>query len=142
MALQGSKIIPIGDIGEVKQAEAASGCSEISISAIIGVSHLETHKICLRCSARVEPSTSMLGRYTKSECTTLQRYDICPDQLSSKMLFMASSKIYLLNAYGKVVKDLAEVTADAAVTEEALMKLSQLPTVMYNDKHVITDFSK
>ena len=72
----------------------------------------------------------------------LQRYDICPDQLSAKMLFMASSKIYSLNVYGKVVKDLAEVTDVAAVTEEALMKLSQLSTVMYNDKNVITDFSK
>ena len=69
-------------------------------------SHLGTHKICLRCNARVELSTSTLGRCTKSECAMLQRYDICADQLSVKMFFMAGSKIYSLNAYGKVVKNL------------------------------------
>ena len=72
----------------------------------------------------------------------LQRYDICPDQLSAKMLFMASSKIYSLNAYGKTCRDLAEVTDDAEVSEEALMKLPQLSTVTYNDKNIITDFLK
>ena len=139
--MQRSQVIPIGDIGEVKQTEANES-SEILNAAIIGVSHLGTHKICLRCNARVEPSTSTLGRCTKSECAMLQRYDICVDQLSAKMPFMASSKLYSLNAYGKVVRDLTEVTDDAAVTEVGLMKLPQLSTVTYNDKYVIIAFSK
>ena len=87
--MQGSRVIPIGDIGEVKQAEAlASVFSEISNASIVGVSHLGTHKICLRCSARVEPSTSILGRCTKSECAMLQRYGrstICKDALHGKL---------------------------------------------------------
>ena len=82
---------------------------------------------------RVEPSTSTLGRCTKSECAMLQRYDICADQLSAKMLFMAGSKIHSLNVYGKVVKDLAEVADDRAVTEKGLMKLPPLSSVTYND---------
>ena len=86
MAMQRSQIIPIGDIGEVMQID--DGTIEIHDATIVGVSHLGTHKICLRCSARVEPSSSStLGRCTKSECAMLQRYDICPDQLSAKMLF-------------------------------------------------------
>ena len=48
----------------------------------------------------------------------LQRYDICPDQLSAKMLFMANSKLHSITAYGKMVKDLAGVTDDKEVTEE------------------------
>ena len=142
MAMQGSRVIPISDIGEVRQADEESGCSEILNAAIIGVSHLGTHKICLRCNARVEPSTSTLGRCTKSGCAMLQRYDICTDQLSAKMLFMASSKIYSLNAYSKVVRDLAEVADDTEVTEEGLMKLPPLSSVTYNDINVIMAFSK
>ena len=88
MALQGSRTI--GDNEEVKQPDAESACSEISNAVIIGVSHLGTHKICLRCSARVELSTPMLGRCTKPMCAMLQRYDICPDQLSAKIIFMTN----------------------------------------------------
>ena len=59
---------------------------QILNAAIIEVSHLSTHKVCLRCNARVEASTSTLGRCMKSECVMLQRYNICVDQLSAKML--------------------------------------------------------
>ena len=88
MAMQGSWVIPVGDIWEVRQADEESGCSKILNAAIIDVSHLGTHKICLRCNATVELSTSTLGRCTKLECAMLQWYDICADQLSAKMLFM------------------------------------------------------
>ncbi|MDD9818754.1 MAG: hypothetical protein OXU61_11575 [Gammaproteobacteria bacterium] len=111
-------------------------------AAIIGVSHLGTHKICLRCNARVELSTSTLGRCTKLECAMLQRYDTCADQLSAKMLFMAGAIIYSLNACGKVVKDMAGVADDTEVTEEGLMELPPLSSVTYNDKNVIMAFSR
>ena len=55
------------------------------------------------------------------------------------MLFMTSSNIYSLNAFGKTCRDLAEVMNDTAVTKEALMKLPQLLNLMYNDKNVIID---
>jgi len=50
------------------------------------------------------------------------------------MLFMAGSIIYSLNAYGKVVKDMAEVADNTEVTEEGLMELPPLSSVTYNDK--------
>ena len=142
MGLQGSQIIPIGDIGNVKQAEEATTSSEILNAVIIGVSHLSNHKLCLRCNAQVEPSTSSMGRCTKPECAMLQRYYICSNQVSAKLSFMVSSKIHSLNAYGQVVKDLAEVSGDTEVTEEGLMKLPQLSIVAYNENNVITSFTK
>ena len=108
---------------------------------IIDVSQLGIHKICLRCKARVELSTSTMGRCSKSSCAILQRYNRCTDQLCAKMMFMAGSRIHSLTAYGQVVKDLAEVTDDAAVTEEILMNSSRLSTVTYNEKSVITGYS-
>lgn len=113
--MQGSRIIPIGDIGEVKQIEDGT-INEIHGVTIVGVSHLGTHKTYLRCSARVEPSSSILGRCTKSECAMLQRYDSCLDQLSAKMLFTANSKLHSITAYGKMIKDLAGVSDDKEVT--------------------------
>ena len=82
-----------------------------------------------------------LERCTKSKCAMLQRYDICPDHLSAKMLFMANSKIHCLNAYDKIVRGLAKVIDATAVTEETLMKLPKLSVTTYNDKNVITAFS-
>ena len=143
MSLQGSQVILIDDIGEVKQLDDVDS-TQIQECMIIRVSHLETHKICFRCNARVEPSSSStLGRCTKLECAMLQRYDVCHDQLSAKMLFMdKSKKIYSLMAYGEVVRDLAGAGDDTEITEECLMKLPQLSSLMYNDKRVITSFSK
>lgn len=137
----GSRVIPIGDIGAVKQVGEASGSNEILNAEIIGISHLGSQKLCLRCSARVEPFASPMGRCTKSECAMIQRYDVCPEQLSAKMLFMANSKIHSLNAYGKVVKELAEFTDATEVTEKILMNLPHLSVVTYNDKNVIIAFS-
>jgi len=72
----------------------------------------------------------------------LQCYDTCADQLSAKMLFMAGSIIYSLNAYRKVVQDMAGVADDTEVTKEGLMELPPLSSVTYNDKNVIMAFSR
>ena len=143
MTLQGSQVIPIDDIGEMKQLDDVDS-TQIQECMVIGVSHLEAHKICLRCNARVEPSSSStLGRCTKLECAMLQRYDVCPGQLSAKMLFIdKSNKIYSVMAYGEVVRDLAGASDETDVTEECLMELPQLSSLTYNEKHIITSFSK
>ena len=118
------------------------GTIEIHDVTIVGVSHLGTHKICLRCSARVEPSSSStLRRCTKSECAMLQRYDICPDQLSAKMLFMADSKLHSITAYGKNVKDLARATEPEEVTEESLMEMPGVESITFNEKNIMTKFN-
>ena len=72
----------------------------------------------------------------------LQRYNICTEQLSAKILMMANSKMYSLLGYGKVIQDLVDATTNEEVTDEALIKLPKLANVTYNSKNVITSFSK
>ena len=60
----------------------------------------------------------------------LYRSTICKDALHGRLYT------------GKVVRDLAEVADDTAVTEEGLMKLAPLSSVTYNDINVIMAFSK
>ena len=123
-----------GDIREVRQADQESGCSKILNAAIIGVSHLGIHKIDLsemQCESRaIHLNTEKMHEVRVCDVATVQY--ICADQLSAKMLFMAGSKIYSLNVYGKVIKDLALVADDTAVTK-GLMKFPSLSSVTYND---------
>ena len=104
----------------------------IKNAQIVGVAQLDKYKACLRCKAPV-------GRCSKSECDTLQRYDTCQDQLSARLMFLSESKMVPLSAYGQVVRDLAGVTHDA-VTEEMLLMVPKLTSVKYNGHSVITGF--
>ena len=128
----GSEIIPIGDIGEVCPDVDETKTTQIYNATIIGVQDLGSHKICIRCNARVEPTLSKQGRCTKQDCHMLQRYDVCPIQLSAKLLFMSNSKMYPLTAYGQTVKDLAGVEEDE-VKEENLIEIPQLRSITFND---------
>ena len=86
MSFKESEIIPIGDIGEVCPDVDETKTTQIYDATIIGVKDLGSHKICIRCNARVEPTQSNQGRCTKSDCHMLQRYDVCPNQLSATQL--------------------------------------------------------
>ena len=145
MSLRGSQIIPIEDIGHVCTLTEDDKSTEIYNATIIGVNDIESHKTCLRCNARVEPTTSSLGRCTKQDCHMLQRYDMCTTYLSTKITLMSASKtaskIYSLIAYGKTIKELAGSDSDE-VKEENLMEIPQLKTITFNDKNVITSFTK
>ena len=140
MGKEGSQIVSIEDIGDVVEDNELldEPDEEIRDAQIVGVAELNTYKACLRCKARVEPS-SPLGRCSKSECAMLQRYDMCQDQLSARLMFLSKSKMVSLSAYGQVVRDLAGVTDDA-VTEEMLVMVPKLSSVKYNGQNVITGF--
>lgn len=71
-----SKVVQIADIEDVKVLEDDQ---MIQDARVVGVSQLDNYKACLRCSARVEPSTDDLGRCSKPDCRMLQRVDICKD---------------------------------------------------------------
>ena len=63
--------------------------------------------------------------------------NVCPGQLSAKMLFIdKSNKIYSVMTYGEVVRDLAGASDETEVTEECLMELPQLSSLTYNEKHI------
>ena len=66
-----------------------------------------------------------------------------PGLLSAKMIFMdKSNKLYSLMAYGEVLRDLAGPSDETEVTEECVMELPQLSSFTYNEKHIVTSFSK
>ena len=65
MPFKGSEIILIGDIGEVCPDVDETKTTQIYDATIIGVQDLGSHKICIRCNARVEPTLSKQGRCTK-----------------------------------------------------------------------------
>ena len=80
MPKEGATIAPIEDIGEVEQPDDNSDLepvgSQVSNAQINGVPQLESYKLCLKCKARVEPLTALLGRCSKGDCAMMQRYDL------------------------------------------------------------------
>ena len=146
MPKDGSQIVSIDDIGAVDNestSESERELLEIHNAQIIGVPQLDSYKACLTCKARVEPESPPLGRCSK--CGMMQRFDMCPQQMSAKLLFMKrypgdpQPTVKTLHAFGRIVQDLAGV-ADT-VTREALLT-SRPVTVAYTDKQVITSLHR
>ena len=145
MAKEGSAVIPIGDIGATVEDDnlAEDGSEELSNAQIVGVLHLDRYKSCVRCKARVEPSNAAFGRCSRQECAMLQRFNVCPENLSAGLLFMSDSNDVSLYAYGQTVRDLAcDGDEDVTVTEEMLLQVPILATVKYNKQNVITGIER
>ena len=89
MAKDGSKIEPISNTGEVKQCKDGNDKEETTLSnaLIVAVLHLDSYRPCICCKARVEPLLPPLARCSKSDCTMLQRYHVCSEHISAKLLF-------------------------------------------------------
>ena len=83
-----SEIIAVGDIGPVfgASSETSEDCIEFTNVIIVGVPELDTYKMCFRCRSRVESSTPQLGRCTRFDCQMLQRFDICQDVTTAKLV--------------------------------------------------------
>ena len=139
LAKDGSEIETICDIGHTATSkEVVENDDKVITNAqIVGVPLLDKYKACLRCKARVEPSTPPFGRCSKPECAMMQRYDVCQEQLSAKFLFMTNSNFVSLYAYGKIVKEIAG--EGDSVTEEMLLQ-APLITITYNNQNMITAF--
>lgn len=79
---------------------------------IIGVSELDHYRSCLLCHARVEPQTPPDGKCTRSDCLMLQAFDLCPEQISARLLLRYTNDSgrntdILCYAYGDTVYHLA-----------------------------------
>ena len=99
---------------------------------------------CLKCKARVEPLTVPLGRCSKGDCAMMQRYDLCSEQLSAWLLVLhhtSTSDNKFLQAFGSIVQRLAGVE-DGEVTVDDLLNTPPFNTISYNDKNVVTGFTK
>ena len=103
--------------------------------------------LCLKCKGRVEPLTVPLGRCSKGDCAMMQRYDLCSEQLSARLLVLhhtstSDNKFYKsLQAFGSVVQRLAGVEY-GEVTVDDLLNTPTFNTISYNDKNIVTGFTK
>lgn len=129
---------------EVKLCGADSDKEETTLSdaLIVAVLQLDSYKSCLRCKARVEPESPPLGRCSKPDCTMLQRYDVCSEHISAKLLFKDSRDMHTLYGYGDMVKNLSGITDSTALTEDSLLRIPKCSTLTHNENNVITDFQK
>ena len=109
----------------------------ITSAEIVAVPELDKYKGCLCCKARVEPLDSGLGRCSKEDCQMLQKYDVCPEHLSAKIMLLSVSG--LVSLYGQNLLEMAGVK-DGKVTEEILLEVLVFMSVTYNSQNVITGF--
>lgn len=110
---QGSEILPIQEeMDDIASSNDKNNDDEVILnSAIIGVSKLDSYKVCMRCKVHVEPSDDTTGRCSKEDCMMLQRYDIiCKQQLTAKLLFTSTKNEFLsLFAYNKTLLEMTKV---------------------------------
>lgn len=152
MPRDGSEVFPLDDIGDTQDIDSDSDTDlpglQCADAVVIGVPQLDTYKACLTCKARVEPQTPPLGRCSK--CAMLQRFDLCPDQWSAKLLLQCGCGLnkhtVTLHAFGRMVNDLAgqtaaQVAAEVQETREMLLKAPPLSTISYKHQ-VITGFTR
>ena len=134
-----SKILPIEEIQFVKISNDEKTIKDVQIMA---VPQLACYKACLRCKARVESVDDTNGRCSKQDCRMLQRLEFCTGHVHAQLMMMANGTFLTLSIYGKLLHSLLEVTADSEVSEEAFVALPKLEQVIYNEKNVITNFTK
>ena len=138
----------IDDIGAVIEQETDEEISIIHQVKIIGVSALDTYKSCLLCKASIEPMTPPLGKCSKAECAMIQRYDMCPEQASAKLLLQYQpdsnqSKLVQLHAFNQQLLQLCNLSPDQNVTSTSLLNGPTFTSVTYiPDRKVITSCCK
>ena len=106
----------------------------ITSAEIIAVPELGKYKGCLRCKARVEPLDSGLGRCSKEDCQMLQKYDVCPEHLFTKLMLSSVSGLVSMHVYGQILLEMAGVK-DSKVTEETLL---EVPVFMNKERVMIS----
>ena len=147
MPRDGAEIIPIPDVGPIateSDSDSKRKVLEMFNVQITGEPQLDSYKACLACKARVEPSSPPLGRCSK--CAMFQRFDICPEQMSAKLVVMSLARpggpVKQLHAFGKIVQDLAEREDTDSITRNALLTSRPVEHISFNERNVITAFSR
>ena len=125
-------IAELPDIGEVvEEASAAAMECIIHDAKIVAVMDLQDIKTCLRCSARVEPATPPFGRCSKDTCNTSQLYDLCPSQVTGKLLFNSHrnpDRMITLKVRDSILKEMVK----GEVTDRNLLSLPSIKEVLYD----------
>ena len=139
-----TEIIPVEDIGVVAATSDTDDEEEVTLHnvMIVGVPHLDKHKACLQCKARVEPP---LGRCSKPECKMLQRFDLCIDHTTAKLLLMyetdGQNKIIQVHAFGEHLGQIVE--DEESVTPEMLVRAPKLRSMtILKDRKMVRAVNK
>ena len=135
-----SKVIKIEDIEDSK-IEANDDESVLHGAQIVAVSQLDNYKVCMRCGARIEPSSDTFERCSKHDCSMLQKVDFCTVHTYAKLMLMAKSTFVTLSSHGKLLLSLADVKEESELSEEHLLSQPVLKEVTYNDKNGMTSFT-
>ena len=143
MVREGSEIIEIDDIGSlVEGSEEEEELMEIKNVAIVGVPYLYSYKSCLQCKARVEPQTPPLGKCSKGECKMMQRYDLCTEHTSAKLMLMFDNdddgkSTLRAYAYGEIVQ---RMCGSGVLSAEGLLRTGNFKSItLIKDKYIIKD---
>ena len=72
----------------------------------------------------------------------MQRYDACAEQVSAKLMIKSDTETLSLFAFGNILKDLAQLSADDLVTTEALLSTQLLQDIKFNSDRIITSFTR
>lgn len=145
-----SHIERIDDVGAVAQeVNEEDDDSMIRDVKIIGVPSLDIYKACLLCKAWIEPMTPPLGKCSKADCEMIQRYDMCPEQASAKLLLQYKPgdddqmKLIQLNAYNNLLFELANLKQGANISWVDLLTTPTFVSMTYiTDKRMVKSFSK
>lgn len=145
MSREGTEITLIEDIGNVAESiDDLDEIIEIKDVLIVGVPHLDTYRACIQCNGRVEPQTPPLGKCTRIDCKMMQRYDVCKENITAKLILMhsdeAQKKIIQVSAFGEVIR---EIAGGLEITPEVLLRASKLDSVtIFKHKNIIKNVKK
>ena len=109
MAKEGSEIIPIGDIGAVaEQGDRDDELWVINNVTVASVPYFDMYKSCLQCKAT---HAECLGKYSKMDCMMMQRFDLCPQHTTAKLILLydedGQQRTVFAFAYGETVHQIA-----------------------------------
>ena len=149
MPRSGAEIAAINDLGSISEAPPEEEQkTTIENVQVVGVPTLDMYKACLQCKARVEPLTPPFGKCSKRDCDMIQRYDLCTDQATARLLLMYTSgdrqqRYITCHVFGQLINKLASLSLENEISSKALLSLPQLKSVTFvKDKLIMTAFDQ
>ena len=105
MAKESSEIVPIEGIGAVVEGKEDRDDElwVIDDVTVAEVPYFDTYK---SCKAQAEPHTDSLGKCSKIDCMMMQRYDLCQQYITAKLILVNQEDGQPF-AYGDIVCQVA-----------------------------------
>ncbi len=85
---------------------------------VLLVLNLQSYRACIACKAKVEPTSTTLGRCTK--CLALQHVNKCESQVTAKLKIESEDKQYTVQVFSNMLHKIT-----TTFTEEGILEASQ-----------------